>query len=332
MRRGTVCSSRQCPPDAGYRHVDADPCWSACHDARVLRPFVAYLRVYEPLRALGDPPAQQLVEAVSAGGLSRIGIGEREQRMWLKSQAAAPVRLLPAQLRDGRPAPSLVTDVLVLDQADVPAGHTAEGPFACPLELRARSAAALSTFLADAEPALRIAILDAGGVTADKARAQTKAAMTDLTATAAHTLTTTWTVPLPWFSLVDPDERKLVLGSGPDDPVREASWRTPMSAALRRASEAGELIETTFGDSGPGRVLSQTRQWLESFDPDSVVELDYGGLVQLFADSLLDADSTAEEVHDILDALRTGNVEELAELFSQLREFWGDLAAKEHSN
>ncbi|WP_020664014.1 hypothetical protein [Amycolatopsis benzoatilytica] len=298
----------------------------------MLRPFAAYLRVYEPLPALGDPPAQQLVEAVSAGGLSRIGIGAREQLMWLKSQIATPSRLLPAELRDGQPAASLSTDVLVLDPADVPSGHSVEGPFVCPLELRARSAAALSTFLADSEPALRIAILNAGGVTADQARSRTKAAMSDLSATAAHILTTTWTVPLPWFSLIDPDERKLVLGSGPDDPDREASWRTPLSAAIQRASDAGELIESTFGDSGPGRVLAQTRQWLESFDPGSVVELDYGGLVQLFADSLLDADSTADEVHDILDALRTGNVEELAGLFSQLREFWGDIAAREHAN
>ncbi len=293
---------------------------------------MAYLRVYEPLRALGDPPAQRLVEAVSAGGLSRVAIGEREQRMWLKSQASAPARLLPAELRDGRAAPSLATDVLVLDPAEVPTGHGAAGPFVCPLELRARSAAALATFLTDSAPVLRNVVLDAGGVNADRARARAKAAMTDLSAAAAHTLTTTWTVPLPWFSLIDPDERKLVLGSGPDDPAREASWRTSMSAAVRRAEDAGELIESTFGDSGPGRVLAQTRQWLESFDPDSVVELDYGGLVQLFADPLLDADSTADEVHDILDALRSGNVEELAELFSQLREFWGDLAAREHSN
>jgi DNA-binding GntR family transcriptional regulator len=54
--------------------------------------------------------------------------------------------------------------------------------------------------------------------------------------------------------------------------------------------------------------------------------------VQLFDDSVLEADTTADEVHDILDALRSGNVEELAELFSELREFWGDLAARERAN
>ncbi|HWD02208.1 MAG TPA: hypothetical protein VG674_07115 [Amycolatopsis sp.] len=298
----------------------------------MLRPFVAYLRVYEPLLALGDPPDQRLRESVAAAKLRRAAIGEREQFMWLKSQVVVPSRLLPAELADGRPSPSLTGDVLVLDPSEIPPGHPGAGPFVCPLELRARSAAALVTFLDDAPPALKTAVLAAGGVTADRARTRTKAALSDLTAAAAHTLTTTWTVPLPWFVLVDPAERKLVLGSGRSDPARELSWRTSMSEALSRAEESGELIEGVFGDSGPGRVLAQTRQWLESFHPESVVELDYGGLVQLFADSILESDSTAEEVHDILDALRTGNVEELAELFSELREFWGDLAARERAN
>lgn len=332
MRRGTVCRSRQCRPDAGYRPVGADRCWSACHDARVLRPFAAYLRVYEPLAALGDPPGQRLVEAVSAATLRRAGIGWREQHLWLKSQAARPPRLLPAELTDGRAAPGLETDVLVLDPAEVPAGHPGDGPFVCPLEMRARSASALATFLTEAPPAMKNVVLEAGGVTPDRARARTKAALAGLTTPAVHTLTTTWTVPLPWFVLIDPNERKLVLGSGPDDPLREASWRTSMSEAVRRASEASELVESTFGESGPGRVLARTRHWLDGFDPDSVVELDYGGLVQLFADPILDADTTAEEVHDILDALRSGNVEELGELFSELREFWGDVAAREHAN
>jgi hypothetical protein len=298
----------------------------------VLRPFVAYLRVYEPLLALGDPPDDRLRAAVAAAKLRRTDAGAREQAMWLKSQVAAPRRLLPAELADGRPAPSLLTDVLVLDPGDVPGDKGAHGPLVCPLELRARSAAALVTFLGDAHPALKNVVLDEGGFTQDKIRARTKSAMADLNTTAAHTLSTTWTVPLPWFVLIEPDERRLVLGSGRDDPKRELSWRTTLADAQHRAREAGELLEQTFGDSGPGRVLYETRRWLDNFHPDSVVELDYGGLVQLFADPILEADNTADEVHDILDALRSGNVEELAELFSDLREFWGDVAGREHAN
>ena len=297
----------------------------------MLRPFAAYLRVYEPLRALGDPPDERLRAAVAAAKLRRTDVGAREQSMWLKSQVAVPRRLLPAELADGRPAPSLLTDVLVLAPADLPEGATDE-PLVCPLELRARSAASLVTFLSDAHPALKNVVLEQSGFTQEQVKSRAKAAMSDLTTSAAHTLSTTWTVPLPWFVLIDPDDRKLVLGESRADPSRELSWRNTLADAQHRAREAGELLEQTFGDSGPGRVLFETRRWLDNFHPDSVLELDYGGLVQLFPDAMLEADTTAEEVHDILGALRSGNVEELAELFSDLREFWGDVAARERAN
>jgi hypothetical protein len=292
---------------------------------------VAYLRVYEPLSAYGEPPSDQLRKAVEAAQLTRSTAGEREQRMWLKSQVTAPVRLLPAELANGRPAPSTGTDVLVLDPAEVP-GKTGPGPLVCPLELRARSAAALVSFLGDAEPALRATVLDAGGVTAETVRSRASAALGELSKAAVHVLSTTWTVPLPWFALVDPAQRRLALGGGQEDPERELSWRVSMPDALQRAAEARELVESTLGDSGPTRILAETQRWLANFDPASAVELDYGGLVQLIADPILESDTSAEEVHSILEALRSGNVEQLAELFNDLREYWSELAAREHFN
>jgi hypothetical protein len=335
MRRGTVCWTRQCCEISPSPPVGGDRRRSACHDLAVLRPFVSYLRVYEPLSAFGDPPDAQLCEAVEAPHLKRANAGEREQWMWLKSQVAAPIRLFPAELADGRAAPSTKTDVLVLDAADVPAaedGRTGSGTLVCPLELRARSAAALVSFLTDAHPALRSTVLSAGGVSVEKIRAKATAALGGLVKPVVHVLSTTWTVPLPWFALIDPDQRRVELGSGRYDPVRELSWRVAMSDARRRVAEARELVDNTLGESGPGRILADTERWLASFHADSAVELDYGGIVQLIADPILESDTTADEVHGILEALRSGDVEELAELFSDLRDYWGELAAREHSN
>jgi hypothetical protein len=292
---------------------------------------VAYLRVYEPLSAFRETPANQLRKAVDTSRLNHTTVGEREQNMWLKSQAAAPVRLLPAELADGRAAPSTVTDVLVLDPSEVP-GKVGPGPLVCPLELRARSAAALVSFLGDAPPAVRAAVLEAGGVTAETVRSRAGAALGELTRSAVHILSTTWTVPLPWFALVDPEQRRLNLGSGQNDPERELSWRVAMPDAMRRTAEAQELVENALGDAGPTRILAETARWLANFDPASAVELDYGGLVQLIADPMLESDTSAEEVHSILDALRSGDVEQLAELFTDLREYWSELAAHEHFN
>jgi hypothetical protein len=287
--------------------------------------------VYEPLSAFGDPPDDQLLQAVAAAQLKRTAAGEREQLMWLKSQVAAPNRLFPAELADGSPAPSTKTDVLVLDASEVPASG-GSGTFVCPLELRARSAAALMSFIGDAHPTLRAGVLAAGGLSDEKIRTRAKAALGGLVKPMVHVLSTTWTVPLPWFALVDPGQRRLHLGTGPLDPIRELSWRVAMSDARRRVAEARELVENTLGDSGPARILADTQQWLASFHPDSAVELDYGGIVQLIADGALEADTTADEVHGILEALRSGDVEALAGLFANLRSYWADLAAREQSN
>ena len=243
-----------------------------------------------------------------------------------RGAGAAPA----SELADGRPAPSTLTDVMVLDPAEV-AGATGPGPLVCPLELRARSAAALVSFLADAEPALRASVLEAGGVTAQTARSRAGAALGRLTKAAVHVLSTTWTVPLPWFALVDPDQRRLELGESRDDPGARCpgAWRCRTRCTGRRGTGTrGEHPRRLRTDPDSCR----TRTVAGELPSGSAVELDYGGLVQLIPDPLLESDTSAEEVHNILEALRSGNVEQLAELFNDLRGYWSDLAAREHCN
>ncbi len=299
------------------------------------RPFNAYLRVYEPLSAFGDPPDERLVAAVEQATMTRADSIAHEEHMWLKSQLTKPPRLLPAELADGKPAPSGLTDVLVLRPEDVPAtkGVTVgPGPLVCPLELRPRSAAALTSFLDDSHPALRAAVLDANETNLEGARARAAAALGQVHSAALHVLSVSWTIPLPWFTLVNPEERRLNLGTGMDDPERELSWRVAMGDARRRVAKARELAESVLGDQGPTKVLVDTDRWLAAFDAQSAVELDYGGLVQLIADPLLESDTSAEEVHSILDALESGDVEELTDLFTGLRDYWSELAARERFN
>ncbi|KMS90611.1 hypothetical protein [Prauserella rugosa] len=295
----------------------------------MLRPFVAYLRVYEPLSAFGEPPDERLARAVEEAALERPDAGEREMVMWLKSQATATPRVLPKEL-------SSLPDVLVLDPEKVPTSASSEvgpGPLVCPLEIRPRSAAALVGFLGEAHPALRGAVVDAIGAPEDRIKSRANSALRDLYGTSMHVLSTTWTVPLPWFSLVDPRQFRLELGSGQHDPKRELSWRTPMTDALRRVAEAEELVGNALGeDAGPVQILGETHRWLTNFHPASAVELDYGGLVQLIDDPTLESDTSADEVHMLLEALRNGDVDEVGEIFQTLRDYWGELAARERFN
>ena len=68
---------------------------------------------------------------------------------------------------------------------------------------------------------------------------------------------------------------------------------------------------------------------MEHFHPHSAVELDYGGLVQLMDDETLLADTSAEDVNDIVDALEASDAEEVAKRYERLRDFWGEVAAHE---
>ncbi len=295
-------------------------------------PFVCYLRVYEPLSAFDAPLANRLAERADSHALSRSAVGEREQALWLRSQLSRPIRLLPGELADGRAAPNAPLDVLTLQPAEVPAGDTATvgpGPLICPLDLRPRAAAALVGFLATTEVVLRQAVLSTD---AEKARGHATDVMSSMPqAASVHVISSTWTVPLPWFALVEPADRHIVLG-GDDGAGREVYWRTAMADARRRVARAYAITKESLGDDGPAVILRNTGRWLEQFHPHSAVELDYGGLVQLMADETLLEDSSALDVRAILDAMESGDADELNDRYEKVREFWAKLAAKERFN
>jgi hypothetical protein len=293
----------------------------------VPRPFVAYLRVYEPLSAFDTRSADRLRDVIAAGPLARSAVGDREREMWFRSQLSVPPRLLPGESADGGRTSRAAREVLVLDPADVP-GKTGPGPLVCPLDLMPRSAAALVGFLSTAHPALRDAAIT---VSLEAVRARAAEILSEQTAGAVHTVSTTWTVPLPWFVMFDPAYRRVVLATR-ESAERESTWRASMTDARDRVARAHELTLQTFGAQGPAKVLADTASWLGHFHSDSAVELDYGGLVQLLEDTELTEDSSDEDVNAIIDALESGDADEVADRFDRLREFWGGLAVRERFN
>lgn len=293
----------------------------------VPEPFVAYLRVYEPLSSFGSPRREQLTSAIERGPVEPAAAGLREQDMWLRTQICAPPRLLPGESPEGRAKD--VGDVLTLDPEDVPSGPAATvgpGPLVCPLDLRGRSAAALVGFLAAAEVPLRSAVLT---LPLDKAKTRASAVVSELASGAVHILSSTWTVPLPWFALVDPTERIVEKKAGVP---RRVLWRFAMADARRRVARAHAVCRDSIGEEGPTKILRETGRWLERFHPHSGVELDYGGLVQMMSEADIDADTSAEDVHAIVDAMEAGDSGEVGERYEALRDFWSEFAAHERYN
>jgi hypothetical protein len=267
-------------------------------------PFLSYLRVYEPLRAFDGPAGEAVRAGLARGAVRPDRVGRREREVCLR--ATVHGRLLPAA------AP---VDVLVLG------GESGE-PFVCPLDTRPRAAAAVLGFLAEEEaPVLRSVVF---GVSERSARRRAERAVTELGEGAAHVVSAGWTVPLPWFALVDPEERQVGTGA-----QRRVWWRVPIAKALSRASRAERLLRENFGDGGPAEVLEETRGWLDRFDGASIVELDYGGLVDLLDEAAIRDDRSAALVQKGLRALREGDSEAAAECYAELREFWGEVAGRQ---
>lgn len=272
-------------------------------------PFLSYLRVYEPLRAFEGPSGAPIRDALARGTITPTDAGCRERELCLRSQLGS--HLLP-----GGAEPPRRVDVLVL-----PGGP--DGPLVCPLDVRPRAAAAVLAFLSAEPPLLRAAALPMGE---RAARRRAEAALVELGDAAAHVVSATWTVPLPWFALVDPDERQLSLRP------RRVCWQVSMWRARGRAAWAERVVRDSLGDDGPAEVLAETARWLERFDRQSVVELDYGGIVDLLDDRALRGDPSARQVHVALGALRADDTDAAGEAYGLVRAFWGAVVDKQTSS
>ncbi|HSU09236.1 MAG TPA: hypothetical protein VLK57_08545 [Pseudonocardia sp.] len=270
-------------------------------------PFLSYLRVYEPLRAFDGASGARVRAALARGPLTPERAAGHERELCLRAQLAA--RLLPRRSVDG-------CEVLVL-------GGASGEPLVCPLDTRERAAAAVLAFLESEAPVLRASALP---VPEAVARRQAEAAVAELGQGAAHVVSASWTVPLPWFALVDPEERQLRL-----DGRRRVWWRVPMGRARARAAQAERIVRGGLGDGEPADVLAETGAWLAQFDRASVVELDYGGVVDLVDDEALRNDDSADQVRDALQALREGDTAAAQASYDRLREFWADVAGKQRT-
>ena len=264
-------------------------------------PFLSYLRVYEPVRAFEGPSGDAVRAALARGPLPPEALGARERELCLRATLGS--RLLPP------PA----TEILITERE---AGDV----LVCPLDTRARAGAAMLGFLDSETPFLKAAVLS---VPEPAARRSAERAVAELGDSAAHIVSASWTVPLPWFALVDQEDRRVRRHP------RRVWWQVPIGRARGRAARAEEVIRTGVGDSGAANVLAETVAWLARFDRDSVVELDYGGIVHLFDDASLRSDTSAALAHDALRALRDGDVEGAQRGYERLRAIWSPVAGKQ---
>jgi hypothetical protein len=295
-------------------------------------PYAAELRVYEPLSAFPPDERRRWQAYLAAGTAVSTREGPRRERAVGLAAACRSAPRVPQPGEAGEHAYLLSLDGAAL---------------ICPLrtELRCwRAATELDALLpSDVLPA----VLPEAEIEVAAREHEQWLARNPLSR--AHVLTSRWVVPVRWFLLMRPDERRLQLGrsarsegaeapggateahagsgSAPTAPSatdvgRSLVYRTAMADARRRTARSLAVLRRAF-DAGPvvGAVESLGR-WLEEFHPRSVVELDYGGLVDLRSDEELRADDSAGDLAAALAALGTGDMQTATEAYDRVIERW----------
>jgi hypothetical protein len=283
--------------------------------------YAAHLRVYEPLSGLPDTERARWQDYIASGDVpSRPMQMEREHEVSLTAVLCLAPRL------DLHPAG---------EHAYV--RHLDGLTYVCPWRLQLRAWDALEDFRSQLPDELSEAFFPTAATTeAESARDSWMASHPDVK---AGILTSTWQVPVTWFSIFAPDERRLVLGerrgAGPGHPTgldRALVYLTAMSRARRRSARALHVVRKVFGEGPATAALEEIGRWLEEFHPHSLVELDYGGLVHLVDDEALSADESVRDVTESLERLTEGDLQAAGECYERVVTRWRSMAALEHAN
>jgi hypothetical protein len=269
----------------------------------IMLPCAAFLRVYEPLSAFGPAERSRWEAYATAASRPRRADSLAAERI----EALRRIVALPPIV-----APARESSHAYVRWAD---GIT----YVCPWQTRLRSWLALARLRASAGPLLADAFAPAQAQQAAEEFLRWQGMQAP---PKVYIRSSTWSVPQAWFVPFAPTERWLVLGSAAERETKQPAtasgtrtlvYATTMAQARRRVARALAAIRRASaprpkprsigpgqGDGAPATItmiqvsaeLEEVGRWLEEFHPHSLVELDYGGLVQLLDDDALRADQS----------------------------------------
>jgi hypothetical protein len=294
--------------------------------------YAAYLRIYEPVAAFHEPDRSRwAVYATSSARPGRRDSLAAEQAEALHRAIAAPHIGVPDR----------ESEHAYVCRAD---GVT----YVCPWQTRLRCLLSYERMLSTAGSTLP------GAVPArdDNETVMVLARLADEAlpgpATRLHILASVWTVPLAWFVPFAATERWLALGAGatwPSAPqtasvTRALLYTTSMSRARKRVARGLAALRglprgfagATWDPARAGTELAEVGRWLEDFHPYSLVELDYGGLVQLLSDDALIRDQSVAEIAAAIDGVAKGERELAVAMYRRAHSRWRAFAEHEMAN
>lgn len=144
----------------------------------------------------------------------------------------------------------------------------------------------------------------------------------------SQVLTSLWHVPLRWFVAFAPDERELFEGQR----GTSIRYRTLQEHAASRLRAALAILEETDFGAAVTDDIEEYTDWLDGFAADSLVELDYGSVAEMFSGAALAMDDSAEDVWEALEGLANDEWEQATSAYTRVSERWSQPMAVNYSN
>jgi len=137
-----------------------------------------------------------------------------------------------------------------------------------------------------------------------------------------------WHVPLRWFVCFEDAERRIEQ-AGEHPTIR---YETTVSTARRRVADALETL--TGGIVHPVIVgmIYELKEWLATFDPSSLLELDYASVASLFDPDEIADDHSSADVWNAIRALGEGDGMKAGLFYQRANERWGRARQRETFN
>ncbi|MGI9226746.1 MAG: hypothetical protein ACR2H8_04145 [Candidatus Nanopelagicaceae bacterium] len=148
-----------------------------------------------------------------------------------------------------------------------------------------------------------------------------------------HIISQTWIIPPRWFALFETHERL----RGHDNDGAYVICRTEITKAIGRAKTTHNAVRSAFGEGPVEQEILDLIDWLEMFHPKSIVELDYGGLADYLELSLaeeggLEADTSIEDIQSSIAGLAVGDGALAGRGYERLVTRWRKVAAFEFTS
>jgi hypothetical protein len=201
-----------------------------------------------------------------------------------------------------------------------------DAQYVCPRHPRLRLLEGLLGFR-NAYPGLTAELLIPEEV-AERAAAELEALQDRHPEVRSHILSSPWHVPLRWFSAFDPSERVVEERDGHSDIL----YRTTITEADGRLTRGLVILQAAGFQDAVIDQVQELHNWVAGFDGECLIELDYGGVAELFSDGALALDETAADIQSSLSALEAGNLDEASDHYTKAAARWAHAQALTYMN